>query len=262
MKIKEILNEALKDISTENKVYHRTSVPILYHILSSGKLSSSFYPSNTYNEINKEKIPHKQKEIATARKSTFSALDKNFGNKEQLSSNIGYIEFEIYKDRVKTLRNVKIKPIAELPREAERYMMQKLVPIYGEYRNSKKVLLQLMNSYKNKLFDEDSFEEYASDYLDLNKDYFNINDLKILKKHFFNYQKFIKEREGEERIQTNEGIPLNPNYMKIRILDSFKNELPKNWDLPKQFANLIKKNKDLFVQDKNYNDLLKLLSTY
>jgi len=64
MKLENLL-EALKDISTHNQLYHRTNPQGLLKILKSEKIKGFKYDFKV-----------KDNEIATARKSSFSKIDK------------------------------------------------------------------------------------------------------------------------------------------------------------------------------------------
>lgn len=83
------------------------------------------------------------------------------------------------------------------------------------------------------------------------------------------------DREGEERFKISKkgsaGIPVNKKYMKIRITIDFTKEdiedIYDSWDVElmskrifaKKFRDLIIKNKDSFLIDKNFDNLLNVL---
>lgn len=242
------LQEALTDISTENKLFHYTNINSLISILRHGFLKGFSYPANTTN--------NKKPEIATIRKAAITDK-KVFDN---LSSSVGSAQFTLYVDRIKaSVRNATVKPIAENP-EGTKIRMRKIL---------------------GKIFDEpDKVLRYIEKhYLDLKKD-----ENFITFKKMFNCKDNIKEenklftaiyeysanmelrREAEERIGVNQ-IDLDKNLMKIRIMPSFKNDwvlfLPGTFifgDRAKEAEKIFKNNRELFTQDKTFNRLLETLN--
>ena len=100
------IKEALEDISTVKRSFHRTSFNELIEILKSGHLRGFDYMND------------KEQSLSRGRKSIFSKIDSGKIKSEDLSGNIGKVEIILFDDRIKgshLTRNVKSKPIAEVP---------------------------------------------------------------------------------------------------------------------------------------------------
>jgi hypothetical protein len=210
------------------------------------------------------------REIATARKSTFSTYDKI--KKDKISRNIGSAEFQIYKDRISTLRGIKIKPISEYSLFFKREF-EKDLDIYPE--NIQEVIKNFIISFfKNENIDyrkEENKKKYYNIFLEkfLRKcpEFKNFSKslavLNSLFNNYFGYSNLLINREGEERIGIDKGIPLKPEYMKIKILSSFEKDFPKYYctseETIKKFKKDILKYDKMFIKDDNYNNLIKYI---
>lgn len=262
MKLDNILNEALEDIPSTNKLYHRTNLKALSGILSSKSINGTVY-----------EIGSGKPEISLGRKSVFSTIDNTKGSHEEkfgVSDKATCVEFEIYIDRLKTLRNIK-KPqsIAELPQGLtvlmktafNKYMsktisfdevLKKLNKGYVSGRLTEKTANEYFKTMMTKFFNIDpsktrwSFDKKSKDLTTMDSDRFF--------KWFFKYEWYLKFRESEERIQAKE-IPLDSKYMKIKILPFYKEDFDR-FDTS-GLLEKIKANKDLFITDKNYDNLIK-----
>lgn len=162
MKVSSCVNEALQDISTENKLYHRTNLEALIKILQQKKLKGFKYIDNVERKIKGYTDPYlqiKYPEIATARKDAFTTIDRSGPKyKERLSLGVGAIEFELYKDRIRTLRSVNIEPLDEYrAREREeRIVLKKVdyIPVNTKYMTINIKPKDLDKDYRDS-FDED-----------------------------------------------------------------------------------------------------------
>lgn len=118
MNLSQFISEGrIEDVPKINKLYHRTNLDSLIKILSSKKLLGFKYPHNVETKIRGHLDPYlqiKHHEIATARKDAFTTIDKSPPEyQERLSLGVGAVEFELYKDRIRTLRSINIEPIDE-----------------------------------------------------------------------------------------------------------------------------------------------------
>lgn len=227
MTILDILKEELKDISTSSELYHYTSVDNLLKILESGYLKGQEYST---------KASDKQKtlEIAAMRKAKTSELKKT-KKWDEVSSSIGKVKIILYKDRIKTLRNTYVKPIAEYPKS-------RLI----SYKRNEDFLLDILTrkgftieeikeDLKNfKKGNKTSLDKYVNDTKKLldKKDKraikFTIEDLNIESRYIEKFSQ-PKYREGEERIISKNGnkdiIPLKKEYLKIVLEKGVLEEL-------------------------------------
>jgi len=287
MKLKTLV-ESLRDITTENVLYHGTTLEHLFGILDSGYLKGVFYTSKA---TEKDRELNYAKEIATARKSSITKI--NFAKddsskkaiKKSLSENIGCVMIHLYKDRVTSgVRGAKVKPIAEIPKRAMQEIKDFFEKLGIEYK--KEYLDTLLNYYRyyaktkkyanNKI--GDSLANDIATMFHIDKEKFDINDVLYSLRDF---DKFLIDREGEERfiLSSNrvEGIPVDPRFMKIEFVenpieeakDIIDNALYYNIkffgasnskkDIKREMLEIINKNQEIFIKNKYYNDLIKWL---
>lgn len=282
MTILDILREELKDISTSSELYHYTNAENLLKILESGYLKGQDY--NT-------KASDKQKtlEIATMRKAKISELKKT-KRWEEMSASIGKVKIILYKDRIKTLRNTQIKPIAEYPKS-------RII----SYKRNEDFILNLLTKkgfpkeevkedLKNfKKGNKTALDKYVNNYKKIlsNKDTkaikFTIEDLNIESRYITKFSQ-PKYKEGEERIINKNGnpdiIPLKKEYLKIVLEKGVLEELTdqviinNNFLMDKndynttkrlfnnnekliEFSKYLISYKDIFEQNNEYNLILK-----
>jgi hypothetical protein len=235
------------------KLYHYTSIGSLNDILKDGEITGFVYDPMGSNEY----------AIATVRPSMKSLKDELSGNS---SGGIKFI-FDT-KKLLNTNRRTKIKPIAEFPSNGISYY--KLT--YGDEDNPR--IRSIFKKLAAKGFDKKNIR--SNDLLDAMSE----EDRKYIKNNVEDYKKGLSQfffawtvayrnktpKEGEERIvlkdKRKRSLPLNPKYVKIKI--------EPNRVLNKHLENLrqitknniyenIKKNANLFIQDENYKNLLKIL---
>jgi len=289
MKFSNLLEE-LKDIPTHNVVYHGTNLSSLLEILKSGFIKGSEFATKINN---KNKIV----ELATSRKAGVTKIEKIKDKKEkqkdlmELSTSIGNVRFHLYKDRIignKEYRNIKIKPIAEIPLTNK-----------NDWIKRNKNMINKSEKEKIKDFDE-AFKFYSNmpnkELSDENAIIFNTflkNKLGFLiysitysfylaaMKDYYNY---IINREYEERfvMPQNSKIYLNKDVLSIELLPGIVNDLltglqdfdilmsklnnsslEKNKEKKlkhlKVIYSLFKKNEELFIKNKEYEEFISLL---
>lgn len=282
MTILDILREELKDISTSSELYHYTNAENLLKILESGYLKGQDY--NT-------KASDKQKtlEIATMRKAKISELKKT-KRWEEMSASIGKVKIILYKDRIKTLRNTQIKPIAEYPKSRiisykrnEDFILNLLTKKGFPKEEVKEDLKNFKKGNKTAL---DKYVNNSKKILS-NKDTkaikYTIEDLNIESRYIAKFSQ-PKFREGEERIINKNNnpdiIPLKKEYLKIVLEKGVLEELTdqviinNNFLMDKNDYNTVRKlfnnnekliefskylisYKDIFEQNNEYNLILK-----
>jgi hypothetical protein len=253
------LFESLKDIPTENKLYHRTKLSKLLLILTTGNLRGQMYWWSNKKDRNAP-------EIATGRKSTFTNIDKGFSDKYELSGGIGNVEFVLYKDRIKTIRKTRINNIAEYPISHKTIIDSDIEKIFDIPMGSpeiNKIEGRIFRDYSKKVFDlneKESFYRYLKSLFLLFNTKTEGRVIKMvyvdsLKSELGMLYKSLQNREGEERVET-DGIPVSDKYMKIRILDGAKFSEISNFEADKLYS-LINLKKDVFVRDANFDSFMK-----
>lgn len=282
MTILDILKEELKDIPTASVLYHYTNAENLLKILESGYLQGQEY--NT-------KASDKQKslEIATMRKAKVSELKKT-KKWEEMSPSIGKVKIILYKDRIKTLRNTYVKPIAEYPKSRlisykrnEDFILNLLTKKGFPKEEVKEDLKNFKKGNKTAL---DKYVNNSKKLLD-NKDKkaikYTIEDLNIESRYITKFSQ-PKYKESEERIINKNGnpdiIPLKKEYLKIVLEKGVLEELTdqvivnNNFMLDKndynttkrlfnnnekliEFSKYLISHKDIFEQNNEYNLILK-----
>jgi hypothetical protein len=282
MTILDILREELKDISTASVLYHYTNAENLLKILESGYLQGQEYNTKASDKQN-------SLEIATMRKSKVSELKKT-KKWEEMSPSIGKVKIILYKDRIKTLRNTYVKPIAEYPKSRlisykrnEDFILNLLTK---KGFPKEEVIEDLKNFKKGNKTALDKYVNNSKKLLD-NKDKkaikYTIEDLNIESRYITIFSQ-PKYKEGEERIINKNGnpdiIPLKKEYLKIVLEKGVLEELTdqvivnNNFMLDKndynttkrlfnnnekliEFSKYLISYKDIFEQNNEYNLILK-----
>lgn len=227
MSIAYLLCEALKDISTENKLFHRTNIDAFVKMVKSNGLMG-------FNYGNRMAIDKDDKEeIATGRKSTFTTVDST-KKYTDLSGSIGNLEVILYIDRIKAgIRSAKVIPIAEYNVMNKRDMIKELsslvVPQHS--MNIEKMVNAVINERDNLLGGTTNKEitkirEFLEEHFPNSTKKVHSNDRwELFRSALFRYgTQAPKAREGEERINLpkNGKIPLDPTLLQIKVLPSFK----------------------------------------
>lgn len=282
MTILDILKEELKDIPTASVLYHYTNAENLLKILESGYLQGQEYSTKASDK-------QKSLEIATMRKSKVSELKKT-KKWEEMSPSIGKVKIILYKDRIKTLRNTYVKPIAEYPKSRlisykrnEDFILNLLTK---KGFPKEEVIEDLKNFKKGNKTALDKYVNNSKKLLD-NKDTkaikYTIEDLNIESRYITKFSQ-PKYKEGEERIINKNGnpdiIPLKKEYLKIVLEKGVLEELTdqviinNNFMLDKndynktkrlfnnnekliEFSKYLISYKDIFEQNNEYNLILK-----
>jgi len=298
MKFSNLLEE-LKDIPIHNVLYHGTNANFFYDILKDGYLQGSFFYTKSLedDDNNYSKI----KELATTRKSTIikmKALEKNKNEldkfKKNLSNNIGAVLFYLYKDRIignKYVRNVTVKPIAEIPKSNINSMKELFSEFGIKYSNKLSYfLLKKFNYYKEKGIKVNSSRMKKHLY-EILEDFFGVDgfdeniDLDYLIHTLNMISNYALNKENEERIvlKKNSHIKLLPDIMKIELFDGIIDETKKyimsrladetgfsNYEnsnfskfieerkkqIKEDLLQLVLKYNNIIEQNKNYKDLI------
>lgn len=282
-----LLVEEFSNISKEDKLYHQTNAVNLFKILDSGFLKPRQF---RYGSKNLEKIYGEKEspnELATGRKSTYTVID-NIKNKqdrmESLSANIGFVRFQLFKDRLKTskyVRGLKVKPIAEFA-ISERNDLKKVLE-KNNIQNAKKEVEDLIKIGTSLKFDNKTYKKENVLKLINTKNYlkkFNEKDFKLVYDTIETAIHYMLNKENEERLvfsgknekkysdpqlnDVNDRIFLNSGLMKIELLPGFIKEFLNNV-APVSFIkyyNKVKRWKELFIENPEYNSFLEIMNKF
>jgi len=281
------LYEEFKDISKEDKLYHQTNAVNLFKILDSGFLMPRqfrFGSSNLHKTYQEKTSPN---ELATGRKSTYTNLDTAKNSKEKMESlsyNVGYVRFELYKERLKAgkyVRGLKIKPIAEFA-ISERNEIKKILEKYNVPNSTKEVeaLIKIGTTLK---FDNRTYNKLNVVKLVNAKDYLkklNEKDFKDLYDAIETSIHYSANKENEERLvfsgknekkykddflnSPNDKLFLNAELMKINLIPGFIKEFL-NSVAPASFLkyyNKVKRWKELFNETPEYKEFLNIMNKF
>lgn len=284
MKLK-ILLESLRDISTENVLYHGTNFYSLIKILKSGYLKPSSYAYSLKSSP----------EIATGR--------KGFLNNRSPSTHIHGVMFHLYPERIigsKEHRDVKKYAISELSilnlRTIESFKKYNNL-IKNHYKDIVKIFEKEYSKY-NYQFDTTLLRDMFKKLIDkVSKKYKDEcseddrGDLYTLFNCLVEEKKYKFEREQEERfyfnkkdkvtlsqVDTKYGIKVDPRFMKIGLdVKAIKKDVSLNYSLSlidneelieklkivqkiellNKLIDLFKQYKAVFFED-DYMDLMKM----
>lgn len=250
----------LREAIGERELHHYTKYVFLQNILKAGALRLNKYVGT----------PKGHGQLATVRPSMITKE-----NLENLSSaSDGGVKFIIDASKASdAVRGLKISPLAELP-VMHREEIEKMV---GP-RNSKKInlimkeLVSLMKKYPKlgsytatydtkentkEIFGEEAYDAVVKHMEKWNYSMTRPNHVMNVAKR---YRKYTDSREGEERLtlknkgQHEQSLPLNKKYIKIELTkpDDMNDRLYKE-----KLVREMKKNKDLFVQNDIFKDMIK-----
>jgi len=226
-------------IEKENKLYHYTSISSLFKILNSGYLLPKKYKLNTGSDS----------EIAVTRKST--EID-SIENVE--------VRITLYRDKISTLRGVRIKPINEA------YLEQ-----YQDYRDSLRKFIKnsRYSGFEEKIYkhQEDLLNEENPDIaIKLIAHICNIPSSDMitnrLEDFLLNLDSLVQIKtkkignQFEERIQTVEGIPVDEKYMTIDFMKTIKTMSLFSDEDSQSWITLIEDNKNLFNKNEKFTSFL------
>lgn len=282
-----LLNLLYEELILENRKsesVHYTDLTGLLGILKDGVLLAQDY---TDKAVDSEKAL----EVAVLRRSIDSDLKRSKKGLGDLTINAGGIKiYMIDKNILSSVRGATKKPISEFYKFFERqnkesikrikedfsklfpitekelsdfiiYALEKIkkevkdVRVIKELRYSDDVVLRILNEFKKKYnVPENKMEEIGKEI------FFIIRNSSYVKYPY-------SSREGEERIvfkkpaKRNTGIPVSPKYMKIRIEENFftyKKILEELYvySRARKLAQLIEKNKDVFIKDRAFDRFL------
>lgn len=282
-----VLFEEFKDISKEDKLYHQTNATNLFKILESGFLMPRQFRFGSKNLSRTYQEKTSPNEIATARKSTYTNLDTSKDSKEKMESlsyNIGYVRFELFKDRLKTgkyVRGLKIKPIAEFA-ISERNDLKKLLEKYGVENTAKEVedLIKIGTTLKfdNRTYNKENILKLVDKKEYLKK--LDEEDFKLAYDTIETAVHYMTNKENEERLvfsgknekrykddflnDPNDKLFLNAELMKINLIPGFVKEFL-NSVAPASFLkyyNKVKRWKELFNDTPEYKSFLDIMEKF
>ncbi len=260
MKLKELLIES----GAPRVLYHYTDFSSLIKILNSGDLLAVSHDIDTSDLIGCSK---KRRELCVIRPSMVKTIKL-----DDVSDNMRGVRFNLKVDRMRDLlRNLKVRPFAELPIGSINYLKEMLKKSIVKANDKKilslaNVLVKNINSLKVK---KRKVVDFINRYFERDVVYDNIAKKEIVKiaddvKKTLKYMsEYFRKREGEERIVVKKGnIPLDPKYMSIELV----NKNPKEdfeyimhsgektySDKEKELAlKTLKKWKHMFIKNKYY----------
>ncbi len=264
--LKKVLKEELSDIPIRTILEHRTNFSSLKEILESGGLKGN----QAYHYSDKSGVTFN---LSLGRKGAFPADStiqrdpEDYQEKSaDISPNIGFVSFEIFKDRVlgsHLARGIKHRPIAEYPDDHFSKITSALsnTGISNKKKKANEILRNIKSSNKEEV--RNQFREKYEDIYSRMSEF----DFKNITFNIAYYNQTIKpeEKEKEERFYSRQKkvfIPLDKRLMRIRILPGFKQEISfqRNRVNKEKLLSLINKNKSLFVEDENFKELIKFLS--
>ena len=263
-KLKESLNEGIG----ERTLYHFTDYAALNDILKSEALKMRRYHGTEQGEV----------QLCTVRKSMECKANDLSG-----SSNGGVKIIIDASKLIDSVRGVKIKKVAEYPRVYMEDQRRNLQTDTGHKFTDKELnsLLKDIKTFQKKYnIKPDTYK----DIIDIPDE--QINELKSLSKKYYNVmvphlvkilrtstgsrglKKYTQDREGEERItkkgRWDDQFPINKKYIKIEITkpSMLKAHVRNTDDDLKDLEKNMRKHKDLFVQNENYDLILSALHRY
>ena len=251
----ELLVEELRDISKKERLYHRTNFINLSEILDTGTVESSYYNLKGENHWG----------LCLGRKATFSDIDKGTRSYDEISENIGNVEFIFFEKRLganKNLRGVKKNPVSEYGTNYGYALNRYFKKYYKENWAKKKKEFA-------KVFDKE-IRTYAKEknFRNVRPTQEKIDRFKEVDDEIFDiiFQMGLimgSGREGEERLTSKKrfSLPLDSRFFKIKLLNgSYRNYRRFMEDYPSTRATKLCKNiykyKDLFVKNDNFKKIV------
>jgi hypothetical protein len=306
MKLEYLLKNLTEEIAMRSEVVHHTTLEALAGILDFGIIMPNIYAVSSRSGIIGG--DRKDRELATLRRSVdrgFTQIRKkseeNYKEKlEDLTENSGDVKIYLFNRNITSkLRGVSKKPISEYGKENEIRVKDATFMLYRVMRTYKAVDKKRVEKFVGD-FRKDISEIYsvksrtagrAERIGNSKKEFFkeissafgfDDNEKNKIEKYFdelageiIRAERDHKEgtREGEERLifksRDTRGIPVSPEFMKIRIIRKFTvNDFirMRDWDgidfsVKELRANLIKYKKT-FLIDKNYNYLVSAIDEF
>lgn len=301
----ELLFEALKDMAKDTDTVHYTNFIGLLGILRDGKLKAQNYRDKAKeNTVEVAALRRSKDRYLQAMKRNDNERYKK--ETAELSENVGSIKIYLHSNRIKaSLPNVNKKPISEFYIYSVRELdgiYKKIKKIYEKYDASlsedkfKSLIKQGLKEVENKIGLENLKNEKKMGVFipvvenivkDAKLNISNNDTHNTLLRHWENalhqgrylFYSSSMGREAEERFTFGEksgkdlknvGIPVNPLYMKIRIVDTDdlfdEFEYCKNEGLLERFIEMaiellenIKKHEKVFLRDDVFLDFVKKL---
>ena len=305
MKLEYLLKNLTEEIAMRSEVVHHTTLEALAGILDFGIIMPNIYAVSSRSGIIGG--DRKDRELATLRRSVdrgFTQIRKkseeNYKEKlEDLTENSGDVKIYLFNRNITSkLRGVSKKPISEYGKENEILVNGAIFKLYRVMKTYKDVekrkVEKFLNDYRKDIAEiynarirpwdraeriENSRKQYFEELVSVFD--FKGEEDKIkesyenLSREITNAERSFKKgtREGEERLifksRDIRGIPVSPEFMKIRIIRKFTvNDFirMRDWDgidfsVKELRANLIKYKKT-FLIDKNYNYLVSAIDEF
>jgi len=276
----EQLYEELKDMNKSPLNVHWTNPIGLLGMLDSGFIKGDPYEDDTT-------LAPKKGEVATIRRSEDKRISSLRGREKEykdsllgLSSSINGVKIYLFTDRIKSaVRGVKKYPISEYGVRERSIVKKSTDMLYEFYTDFSKGNIDKKEF--SKVFSR-KVDEFAREVAKKKKPTFSNEELNkviaylnkkfgVEKEMFKGYRDSLekaifasdglssgKTREGEERFtydnEKSKGIPMKPEFMKIRfmnVLDNYKSHY-------KKLAQYMKLDEKMFVKDKNYTKIMEI----
>lgn len=268
------LSEELKDIPASADNIHYTLLEYLYEILKDGRLKgTSYYSIKTFK--NKNQNP----ELCTVRSTRSKELDSSDRIKLSLNAS-GPIKIRLFTKRIlSSVHGIKKAPIAELPISSTKdikYYKNKFkrafgvdCPIIATKGNLVK-FSKLESRRKGDKYQEDAYNRLIAKLkkIGLDKKEDAVDIAISLNNSICDNFADLRNRESEERFIFNSenGIPIRPEFVSIEILDGWGDEFDEFYDhlsdpeeTCRTFYNLISRYENCFVKNQNLKHLKETL---
>ena len=248
------LTEKVADIPASPDNIHYTNFESLYYILFYGLKGQDNYNIKTH------KTKDGDMELATARNS-HKLTDKE---KESLSSNAnGGVKINLYTDRILAAhRNTKKAPIAELPKQRDKYIKDWERWFKEHYNHEAPKIFDKNKIYftnnSNRQKDIEYIKSWLLDHGYSTSPYSKIDETYSYNRELFHLSQELQNREREERFILKKNIPVNQDFMQIVIekspfeYDTIDKDFIK--DIPEKYLENVIKHEDAFLQNKKFRE--------
>lgn len=288
----ELLYEALKDMAKDTDTVHYTDLDGLMGIMKDGKLKAQNYMDKAKENTIEVATLRRSKDryLQAMKKKDPKKYDMEI---RELSGNIGFVKIYLHSNRIKaSLPNVSKSPVSEFYKFNNRVgkiTYKNLIELYGKQGDvlTKEKINKTVKAHLGEIVRDIGIEKMKNSNWRVFKDRakkivktsgLNTTNTDVLSKLEEEWCDALQQgrylfypssmgREAEERfsfgIKPGEnfndiGIPVNPLYMKIRIIspsDESENEEDNSEETIKELKELranIGKHEDVFLKDKDF----------
>jgi hypothetical protein len=265
------MNEWEEDLKEGNKLLHYTDAKGLQKMLEGDKDGKQFIKAKNYDySLDK----NDDAEVAFIRKSaspvkrTNKKYDETYmtDRMRQITDKDVEVEIIVKTDELKnSVRGIKQTKIAEYVIRALISMKNYFNKVVELLKNKPVAQRYIFTKFWNSSIYNKNEQKFIEDYYKIRKPLqtyahdlllkgdaqtsTKLNDLNhSLYFAISLYEKYTKQREGEERV--NKNVPLNSKYLQIRLLASILTSKYKN---DEYLRTLIKKNSNLFIKNETYD---------